>query len=338
MKRFHLHTTGFRAAGLALCAALLLLGLAASMTLGATHYRWTTAWQAMFHYDESVLEQIVIRTTRVPRAFIAAAVGASLAVAGALMQALTRNPLASPGVLGINASATFFLVAAALLFAVDGLYPLLGAAFLGAAVGAALAYLLGSLGRDGLTPLKIVLAGTAITALFSSFTQTLLVLNRQGLNTVLFWLTGSIAGRSSDVLLTVLPFIAAGWLAAFVLAKDLNVLMMGEEAAKGMGQRIGLVKAAVGLIVVALAGSAVSVAGPIGFIGVVVPHAARFVAGLDHRWVIPYAALLGAIVLLAADVAARFVMAPEEVPVGVMAAVVGAPFFIYIARRGRRRR
>lgn len=336
MRQINRQSVGLRAAGLAVCAALVLLGLAASLMLGADNYSWSAAWQAMFHYDESVHEQIVIRTTRAPRAFIAATVGASLAVAGTLMQALTRNPLASPGVLGINASATFFLVAAALLFAVDGLYPLLLAAFAGAAVGAGLSYTLGMLGRDAWSPLSIVLAGTAITALFASFTQTLLVLNRQGLNTVLFWLTGSIAGRSPDALLAALPFAVGGWLASFAIAKDLNLLLLGEEAAAGMGQRIRRVKAAIGIIVVALAGCAVSVAGPIGFIGVVVPHAARFVAGLDHRWVLPYAALLGALLLLAADVAARFIMPPEEIPVGVMAAVVGAPFFIHIARKGRR--
>ncbi|GAA3411406.1 FecCD family ABC transporter permease [Paenibacillus hodogayensis] len=334
MDRFKLRANGFKTAGLAASAAMLLLCLAASVMLGATNYSWGTAWQAMFHYNEAMPEQIVIRTTRVPRALIAAAVGASLAVAGALMQAMTRNPLAAPSVLGINASATFFLVAAALVFSVDGLYPLLAVSFLGASVGAALVYVLGAMGRDGLTPLKIILAGSAITALFSSFTQTLLVLNKQGLNTVLFWLTGSIAGRSPDLIMAVLPFMLAGWIAAVLLAKDMNLLMIGEETAKGMGQRIVFVKAAIGILIVMLAGGSVSVAGPIGFIGIVIPHIARHIVGVDNRWVIPYSALLGAILLIVADLAARFVMVPEEIPVGVMTAVVGAPFYIYIARRG----
>ncbi|MDF2661540.1 MAG: Iron compound transporter, permease [Paenibacillus sp.] len=334
MDRFKLRANGFKTAGLAVSAAMLLLSLAASIMLGATNYSWGTAWQAMFQYNEAMPEQIIIRTTRVPRALIAAAVGASLAVAGALMQAMTRNPLAAPSVLGINASATFFLVAAALVFSVDGLYPLLTVSFLGASVGAALVYALGAVGRDGLTPLKIILAGSAITALFSSFTQTLLVLNKQGLNTVLFWLTGSIAGRSPDLLIAVLPFMLAGWIAAVLLAKDMNLLMMGEETAKGMGQRIAFVKGALGILIVVLAGGSVSVAGPIGFIGIVIPHIARFITGIDNRWVIPYSALLGAILLIVADLAARFVMVPEEIPVGVMTAVVGAPFYIYIARKG----
>jgi iron complex transport system permease protein len=150
----------------------------------------------------------------------------------------------------------------------------------------------------------------------------------------LFWLTGSIAGRSPDLLIAVLPFMLAGWIAAVLLAKDMNLLMMGEETAKGMGQRIAFVKVAIGILIVVLAGGSVSVAGPIGFIGIVIPHIARFITGVDNRWVIPYSALLGAILLIIADLAARFVMVPEEIPVGVMTAVVGAPFYIYIARKG----
>lgn len=322
-------TTGIVASSLALLACL-----ASSVLFGATHFDWHTAWTAIVHYDENVSELAVIRTTRLPRAMIAAAVGASLAIAGALMQTLSRNPLASPGTLGVNAGATFFVVLAAVGFQVASMQALTWIAFGGAAVAAILVYVLGSAGRDGLTPLKIVLSGAAMTALFASFTQTILVLNKQGLSTVLFWLTGTIAGRSPDMLLAVLPYMAVGWAAAWLLAGDMNVLLMGEDTAKGLGQRTLRVKLLAGAIIVALAGGSVAVAGPIAFIGIVVPHVTRFLIGTDHRWVIPYAGLLGAILLLLADLVARFIMMPEEIPVGVMTALLGAPFFMAIARRG----
>lgn len=318
-----------------LAFVLVLLGsFVSSILFGATQYDWHTAWSSIFHYDENVNDQIIIRTTRVPRACMAAAIGASLAIAGALMQTLTRNPLASPSVLGVNAGATFFVVLAAVAFQVSSMQWLMWISFLGAALGAVFVYILGSIGRDGLTPLKIVLAGAAMTALFSSFTQGILVLNKQGLGTVLFWLTGTIAGRSPDMIISVFPYMAVSWVAAWFIARDMNLLMMGEDTAKGLGQKTIWVKSAAGIIVVVLAGCSVSVAGPIGFIGIVIPHISRFFIGIDHRWVIPYCAVLGAILLILADVIARFIMIPEEMPVGVMTAIIGAPFFIYIARRG----
>ncbi|OXM85741.1 FecCD family ABC transporter permease [Paenibacillus rigui] len=323
--------------GLLAGCIVMVLGMVSSVLLGAVNYNWHTAWDAVFHYDEQVTEQVIIRTTRLPRAFIAAAIGASLAIAGALMQTLTRNPLAAPSVLGVNAGATFLVVLGAVAFSVSSMQVLMMLAFAGAAGAAIIVYVLGSVGRDGLTPLKIVLAGAAMTALFSSFTQGILVLNKQGLNTVLYWLTGTIAGRSPDNLLAVLPYMALCWVAAWLIARDMNLLMMGEDSAKGLGQKTIGIKVTAGVIIVVLAGSSVSVAGPIGFIGIVIPHVSRFFAGVDHRWVIPYCAVLGAILLLGADIAARFIMIPEELPVGVMTAAIGAPFFMYIARKGAAR-
>ncbi len=329
-------STGMRIAGLLVCLAILLACIAASLLYGATVFSWRTGWDTLLRYDPGVTEQMVIRTTRLPRALIAASVGASLAVAGCLMQALTRNPLASPSVLGVNAGATFFVVFAVLALAVQSMQSLMWISFCGAALGAALAYALSAVGRDGLSPVKIVLAGSAITALFASATQTLLVLNRQGLNTVLFWLTGSIAGRSMELLQTVLPYMAVCWFAALLLAKEMNVLAMGEEMAKGLGQRTRAIKALTAVVIVVLAGGSVSVAGPIGLVGIIIPAIARFLVGIDHRWTLPYCALLGGALLTAADVAARFLISPEEFPVGVVTAVIGAPFFIYIARKGAR--
>lgn len=325
---------GWRTAGLGLGIVALLAAMMASIMLGAANYSFGIAWDSVFHYDANITEQIIIRTTRVPRALIAAVIGASLAISGALMQTLTRNPLASPSVLGVNAGAGFFVVGAAVLFSVSSLPVLMWASFLGAAAASVTVYVLGSAGREGLTPLKIVLAGAALTALFSSFTQGILALDKQGLSTVLFWLTGTIAGRSPEMLAIAAPYMMLCWAVAWALGKSMNVLLMGEDTAKGLGQRTAVLKIGMGAIVVVLAGGSVSIAGPIGFIGIVVPHVARHIAGIDHRWLIPYCGLLGAILLLLADIVARFIMIPEEMPVGVMTAVIGAPFFMYLARRG----
>ncbi|WP_308634891.1 FecCD family ABC transporter permease [Paenibacillus silvisoli] len=323
-----------KGAGLVIGLILLLLLIMASMVFGATPITMSDVYHSFANYDASSNEQIIVQTSRAPRAFVAAAIGASLAVAGALIQGLTRNPLADPNVLGINFGASFAVVFSVTMLSVSSLPLLTAASFVGAAAAALAVYLLGSLGRDGLTPLKIILAGAALSALFSSFTQGMLVLDEQSLNDVMFWLTGSVAGRSLDMLMAVLPFMAAGWAASLWIARHMNVLTMGEDTAQGLGQRTIYIKLTAGVIVMALAGSSVAVAGPVGFIGLVIPTMARMFAGNDFRWIIPYSALLGGILVLAADIGARFVIKPEELPVGVMTAVIGIPAFIAIARKG----
>lgn len=326
---------GWKTAGLAAGIMLMLACLALSVMLGATPIRVADAVRAVTDYDSGVNEQIIVRTTRVPRALIAAAIGACLAVAGALMQAMTRNPLASPGVLGINAAATLAVVLAITVVGVGSMTAQAWVCFAGAAVGASIVYALGSLGAGGLSPMRIVLAGSAMTALFASMTQWLLVLNENGLNDVLYWLMGSIAGRPIGMLEAVSPYMLVGLLGSFLLARQINILVLGDDAASGLGQRTGAIRLICGLIIVLLAGSSVAVAGPIGFIGIVIPHVARHLSGMDYRWLLPYSAVLGAVLLLLADLAARFVMMPLEVPAGVLTAVIGTPFFIYVARRAR---
>ncbi|MFD1408828.1 FecCD family ABC transporter permease [Kroppenstedtia eburnea] len=316
-----------------LSVVLLLLCMASSMVYGYTDTGWHTAWEAFSDYNGSN-EHIVIQHVRLPRSLIAAVVGASLAVAGALMQALTKNPLASPSIFGIQAGAGFFIVVSFSFFSVSSIQGFTWIAFAGAGVAAFIVYFIGSLGRDGLTPIKLTLAGAAVAALFSSLTQGLLVTNEAALDQVLFWLAGSVQGRKLSSLTAVLPYIAMAGIICAVLAPKINILTMGEEVARSLGLKTGLVKLFAGLAVILLAGGAVAVAGPIGFIGIVIPHVARFVAGNDYRWILPYCAVLGGILLVAADIAARYVVMPEEVPVGVMTAIIGTPFFIYIARRG----
>jgi iron complex transport system permease protein len=312
---------------------LMIFFMWASIIFGYTNTSWQTAVKSFTQYDGSN-DHIIIQTVRLPRALIAAAVGASLAISGVLMQTLTKNPLASPGIFGINAGAGFVVVAGVTLFNVTNLQAFSGLAFVGAAIAAILVYTIGSVGREGLTPMKLTLAGAAIAAMFSSFTQGLLVVNEAALEQVLFWLAGSVSGRKLETLVSVLPYLGIGWFAAILISKKMNILSMGEDVAKGLGLKTGLVKLAVGAIVILLAGGAVAVAGPIGFIGIVVPHITRSIIGIDHRWTIPMSAVLGAILLLAADISARYIIMPSEVPVGVMTAIIGTPFFIYIARRG----
>jgi iron complex transport system permease protein len=322
-----------RTIGFIIFSLLLLVSMCMSIVYGYTDTSWKMAIEA-FSNNNGSNEHIIIETVRLPRALIAAAVGASLAIAGALMQALTKNPLASPGLFGINAGAGFFIVLFVSIFHVSSLQLFTWLAFIGAALAAAIVFIIGSIGREGMTPLKLTLAGAAVAALFSSLTQGLLVADETALEQVLFWLAGSVSGRKLEMLTQVLPYLLIGWIASFALARKVNVLTMGDDVAKGLGQRTELVKLGITLIVVLLAGGAVAVAGPIGFIGIVVPHLARALVGIDHRWLLPYCGLLGGILLIAADIAARYIIMPQEVPVGVMTALIGTPFFIYIARRG----
>ncbi|WP_036200902.1 FecCD family ABC transporter permease [Ureibacillus sinduriensis] len=316
-----------------LAAIFLVLLMGISIVSGYTDTTMQLAYKAFTAFDGSN-EHLIIQTVRLPRALIAASVGASLAVSGVYMQTVTKNPLASPGILGINAGAGFAVVFAITIFQVSSLGVFTWISFLGAAIAALTVYFVGGVGKRGLTPMKLTLAGAAMTALFSSFTQGMLTTNEAALDEVLFWLSGSIQGRKLEILASVFPYLVVGWLLALVIAPMMNVMAMGDDIARGLGLKVGMLKIMVGVIVILLAGGSVAAAGPIGFIGIVIPHIARRLIGIDHRWLVPFAALLGGILLLAADIGARYIVMPQEVPVGVMMAFIGTPYFIYIARKG----
>ncbi|WP_426449799.1 FecCD family ABC transporter permease [Paenibacillus sp. S-38] len=323
----------FKVTWLLVSAIVLALVMLSSVMFGIKTYSWEQIVSAYSRFDGSN-EHLIITTARMPRALIAAAVGASLAVAGALMQAITRNPLASPSVFGVNAGAAFAIVLSVTVWNASSLTEFVWIAFAGAAISSLAVYVLGSIGRDGLTPMKITLAGSAISAFFASLTQGLLLGSGKAFDQVLFWLVGSVAGRTMEMLHSVLPYMAAAMVGALLLASHINVLSMGEDVAKGLGQRTILIKALTALVIVLLAGGSVAVAGPIVFVGIIVPHIVRFVVGIDHRWVLPYCAVFGALLLTGADVGARFIAMPKEVHVGVTTAIIGVPFFVYIARKG----
>ncbi len=318
--------------GLGLLVLIACMGL--SLATGATWISPSAIVRSVWQPDALSAIEHVLLDTRLTRTLMAVAVGSSLAVAGALMQALTRNPLASPGLFGINAGATFSIIACSSLFALSSMSQWLWCAFIGAAVAGTIVWIIGNRGQGSLNPLRIVLAGAAITALFTAFSQALLVVNQDGLDTVLFWLAGSLSERDLATAAPLLICVVVALAGSLVLAGQVNVLNTGESIATALGQRTGLIRLLMSIVIIVLAGSAVALAGSIGFIGLLVPHMVRKTLSIDHRWLLPGCALLGATLLLLADTLARVVIVPQEVPVGVMTALFGAPFFIALVRRG----
>lgn len=321
----------YRLLGFGIGIFLLLGCLLLSITLGAVDLELGVIWQALTAFDGST-NHLIVTTVRLPRVLIAPTVGAALAVAGALMQGLTRNALADPGILGINAGAALAVVITTFLLGTTSIQVSTWVAFVGGAIAAMAVYTLGSIGRSGMTPLKLILAGAVLAYLLSALTTGILILNQRTLDDLRFWLAGSVAGRDLSILRSVLPYILTGLLIAFSMGKQMTALTLGEDVARGLGLKTGWVKVITSLAVVLLAGSAVALAGPIGFVGLVIPHIVRFWVGVDYRWILPYAAVWGAILLSMADLAARLVIKPQELPVGIMMALIGAPFFIYLAR------
>lgn len=320
------------ALGLALGGLLLLAAVIGSVAFGAADIAPRTVWDAIVAFDPESTQHLIIRTLRLPRALVAALVGAALAVAGALMQGITRNPLADASVLGIESGAALGVVVAVSAFKLTSLTTYALFAFAGAGITAVSVYALGALGRGGPTPLNLTIAGAVVATLLTSLTTTMLILNQQTLEEVRFWLAGSVAGRDLTLLMQAAPYLLAGLGLALVLGRQITTTALGEDVARGLGQRTGWVRAGSAVAVVLLAGGAVAVAGPISFIGLVIPHAVRAFVGVDYRWILPYTALCGAIFLILSDVAARMLLRPLELPVGIMTALIGGPFFVYLVR------
>ncbi len=268
----------YKIAGLLAGLLLLVIAFLCSLMFGINYYSLDRIISAYQNFDGSN-EHIIIQTTRMPRALIAALVGGSLAVAGALMQAITRNPLASPSIFGVNAGAAFAIVLSVVIFDVTNITQYTWIAFFGAAASASAVYLLGSVGRDGLTPIKITLAGSALTAFFASLTQGVLLSNGKAFDQVLTWLVGSVAGRTMDMFDSVYLYMLLALLGSFLLASHINVLAMGDDVAKGLGQNTVFIKAAAAIVIVLLAGGSVALAGPVVFVGIIIPHIARFLVG-----------------------------------------------------------
>lgn len=303
-----------------------------SITLGAANITNETVFEALFDTSTTEFNHLVIRTVRFPRVLAGVIAGAGLATAGAIMQGLTRNPLADSSILGINAGASFAVVLSVFIFKNPSLSVYAPAAMTGAAIAAIIVYGLGSMGRGGATPLRLTLAGVILTSFVTALTTALLIQDQETLDQIRFWTAGSLAGREMPILQQTAPFILIGVFGALLLGRQITLISMGEDIAKGLGQNTGWVKILAAIIVVLTAGGAVALAGPIGFVGLIIPHIARFIVGVDYRWILPYSAVMGGILVTIADVGARLVMRPQELPVGIMMALIGAPFFVYLAR------
>lgn len=322
-------------AGIVVLLVLVALAAMASIAIGAKSMPWSDAWNAVFHFDRTLENHLIVREHRVPRTVLALMVGAALGLAGAVMQGVTRNPLADPGLLGVNAGAALFVVVGISQFGVTGTSGLVWFSMAGAAAAGAFVYVLGTMGRGGATPVKLAIAGAAMSALMGSFTSALLLLDSATLNVFRFWAVGSVAGRELDIAGAVAPFIGVGIVLALLSGRALNGLALGEDVARSLGQRVGYVRLVAAVSVILLCGGATAAAGPIWFVGLTVPHVVRSLTGPDHRWLLPYSMLVGAVFLTAADVIGRVVVRPGELEVGIVTAVIGAPIFIAFVRRRR---
>jgi len=274
---------------------------------------------------------VVVQTLRLPRTVLGIVVGAALGVAGALIQSLTRNPLADPGILGVNAGASLLVVLSITVFGWTGALATAGAGMLGAAL--ALAVVISLSWRTGSSPLRLVLAGTAFAATLGGVTSGLVILNAGTLDQVRFWSLGSLAGRDTDLVWPAVALVGVALSGALALSSPLNTLALGEEMAQSLGTSVTRVRLGTLVAVSLLCGTATAVAGPIGFVGLTVPFVARMIGGTDTRWILPFSATLGAILLLGADVVGRLIAGTGELEVGVVVAFVGAPVFIALARR-----
>lgn len=324
-----------RAATCGLAALCLILPLLAlwSLTVGASDVGVADILSALTgpRGDRS---DIILHEVRLPRMLAAVAIGAALAVAGTIMQAVTGNPMADPGLLGVNAGAAFAVVLAIALGGVSAAGTLVWVAFAGAGAAAAVVYALGAAGRSGATPVKLILAGVVVGSFLTALTSSILIVDAQTFDVVRLWTAGSLKGRNLADVLRVLPYLAAAVTIALILRDQFNSMALGSEVASALGQSQALWRGIAALLVVGLAGSSVALAGPVGFVGLVVPHIVRLATGGDHRSLLPLSALVGAALTLLADTLPRALWG-RDMPVGITLALVGAPVFIWLARRSR---
>lgn len=311
----------------------LLCAFAVSISLGAADINLLTIWNALFNFDESVTQHQIIWELRFPRIIGAAIVGAAFSVAGALMQGMTRNPLADSGLLGLNAGAVMMLAICFSFFpGLPYVYVVL-LSFFGAALGASIVYGIGSMSRNGLTPLRLVLAGAAVTALLTALSEGIALYFNVGQD-MAFWYAGGVSSTRWSHLAIITPVVIIMLFIAMRISKSITILSLGEEVAVSLGERTVKTKLISAGVIVVLAGLAVSVVGAVSFVGLIVPHLTRKIVGYDYRWIIPVSAVVGAILVVIADLFARTLNAPFEIPIGALISLIGVPFFLYLARKG----
>ncbi|RAL22072.1 FecCD family ABC transporter permease [Thermoflavimicrobium daqui] len=313
-----------------------ILGLVSSIVLatsvGSAHIDFLTVWKSIFQYNPTREADRIIVDIRLPRELGAAVVGAALAVSGAIMQGMTRNPLADSGLLGLNAGASFSLACVYAFYSNADYIIVMMFSFIGAGIGAGMVFGLGSLTRGGLSPVRITLAGAAVSALLSALGEGMAFYFKLSQD-LAFWIAGGVSGANWLQLKMVTPVVVIGIIISIIFSKGLTVLSFGEDMAKGLGQRTLLTKTVLMIVVLILAGSAVSLVGPIAFVGLMVPHIVRSLVGTDYRWIIPCSVVFGSLFMVLADTVARKVNAPFETPIGAIVSLMGLPFFLYLARK-----
>ncbi|MER6999748.1 iron chelate uptake ABC transporter family permease subunit [Streptomyces sp. NPDC000410] len=321
-----------RGLGLLVTLGALVLVSLVSVWVGTRGIPFAATWDLLWRPDGSEAS-VIVHDYRIPRTLLGLLVGVALGLSGALMQALTRNPLADPGLLGVNLGASAGVVVAIAFLGVAAPLGYVWFALAGAAAASVGVYLLGSSGRKLATPDRLVVAGAAVTAVLYAFNWGVLLFDPEAFDQFRFWTVGSLAGRYYDIVLVILPFVAVGLVIAFVLAASLNALAMGDQVGRALGVNVGRTRVLAALAVMLLCGAATAAAGPISFVGLAVPHIARFVVGPDQRWVLAYSMLLAPVLLIGSDVLGRLLGAPGEVQVGIVTAFIGAPLFIALCRR-----
>ena len=314
---------------------LLVLVSAASISFGAAEMRLATAWEAIFRFDPSKTEHQIIQALRFPRTAADILVGCSLAVCGAIMQGTTRNPLADSGLMGISSGAGFAIALCMAFLPARTYSQTMLFAFMGAAVTTLMTYFIASLGKRGMTPQRLVLAGMSISALFGAFSQYIAIKYHLG-HALAYWTAGGTAGAKWSELAIVAPFFVIGVLASIAISPSVTVLSLGEDVATALGLKTRLIKGISTLIVLVLTGISVIVVGPVGFVGLITPHIVRYFIGVDYRYIIPASAVYGALLTVGADLIGRLINKPYETPIGIIFAVVGVPYFLYLARKQRR--
>ncbi|WP_425645291.1 iron chelate uptake ABC transporter family permease subunit [Agrobacterium leguminum] len=322
-----------RLTGLLFGLALLVAVSLASLLVGARPITVSTVLDALFAYDGGSAEHIIVRDYRLPRTLLSVLCGAAFGVSGALIQAATRNPLADPGILGVNAGAAFFVTLAVGLFGFHSIDAYLWFAFLGAILVTLAVYALGAAGRDGATPVRLVLAGVALSAVLGGIGSAITLLDPQAFDSMRFWSIGSVAGRDMEIVATVFPPIGIGLVIALIAARPLNAVALGDDLARSLGASIVRARFVTLVAVTLLAGAGTAAAGPIGFVGLMVPHVVRWFTGPDQRWIIPMTMIYAPVLLLTADIAGRLILFPGELEAGIVTAFIGAPVLILLARR-----
>ncbi|WP_080838402.1 FecCD family ABC transporter permease [Cohnella massiliensis] len=315
--------------------AALAFALALSISVGAADIKLATVWEAVFRFNGDLTQHQIIRELRMPRAIVGAFVGAAFAVSGAIMQGMTRNPLGDPSLLGINAGAAFALAICFAFFPGMAFGQVTLFSFLGAALGTVLVFGISSAGRGGMSPVRLALAGSAITALLVALSEGISIHFKIG-QELAFWYAGGVSGTKWSQVEVMVPWIGVGLIGAFILSRSITLLSLGDEVASGLGVRTAWVKFFGSVLVLVLAGASVATVGGISFVGLVIPHISRMLVGANYRWIIPCSAVLGALLMVFADIAARMVRPGFETPVGALIAVIGVPFFLYLIRRMRR--